>query len=363
MDQSDSLTSLLQLPAESSAAVAAWLRTAVTHIKGFTTQPCIIRRAQANDGLQVDVRRWSTETFLPLAKPLPRKETLMLREDGILTLRYLDGTRCLRSQQDELLTDEIYHFQEIEEPTAEQLDTVRLKAIITLYPEFYALWERLSDEQRVSLISCAGRWQDISAVLERQEGNERVHTMQILLSCPTAPNLRQEIVQAGIDGLLRPGAAVLPWLLARPDWNLNAGLVAMSRNAVSDEPDAAWSLTTHPNTQVRLRLADLLTDRSRLLNWIACEPDENVRSRILLSVEQLCRPRDLVAILAHEKDRTHREMLGWALANWSTGITASEDWAAMNSALFAGIGKRNRSQLKEKLAQHNRLSLKARLLG
>ncbi len=361
----DDLVVLLLLPSPEGhpTRVDRWLEVAARNLEGYQAQPSVIRRSRNLQGTQAEARRWTTELFLALTPATPRRETLMLTRDGVLTLRRLEGQRNLRRRPDDTIVDEIYEFLPLEHPTPAQLDIVRQRVLQGLYTVGYHHWDRLSTEHRRELARFGGNWQDATAALATCQGNDRVETLQLFLGPESAPGLREEVREAGLAGRLRPGVDVLAWLLAQPDWNLQPGLVAMARTAVQDEPERAWALNAHPNPQVRLRLADLFEAPADWLSWLARETDDQVRHRILLAMERRHEPAELVDRLVREKDPVHREALGWALVHWSRGITRRRDWQALNRALFSGIGRENRSRLKEKLARNGRLGLRARLLG
>jgi len=361
----DDLVVMLLLPSPQTdpTGVRRWLEVAARNLEGYQAQPSVIRRSRNLQGTQAEARRCTTEFYLPLTPATPRRETLMLTRDGILTLRRLEGQRNLRRRPDDTIIDEIYEFRPLEQPTPVQLDVVRQRVLQRLYTVGYHHWDSLPAEHRRELARFGGNWQDASAALATCQGDDRVETLQLFLGPEAAPGLRQEVREAGLAGQLRPGVDVLAWLLAQPDWNLQPGLVAMARTAVQDEPARAWTLNAHPNPQVRLRLADLFEAPADWLSWLARETDDQVRNRILLAMERRHEPADLVDRLVCEKDPVHREALGWALVHWNRGISRRQDWQALNRALFSGIGRENRTRLKEKLARNGRLGLRARLLG
>lgn len=336
---------------------------AAQSLKGFSTQACVLRRSNNHGICQIEVRRWSNEEYLPLSNPAAGADMLLLGADGMLVLRRMDGTRQLRNKPEDQIVDEIYVFNRVVEPTSAQLNAVRRRAIGMLYPLGYENWLSLTAKQRRILVSFAGRWENAALALEQCQGRDRVEALQLFLGPHAAKSLRNEVITAGAQGRLRPGADVLAWLLAQSDWNLNPGLVNMAQSAVEDEPEKAWALTTHPNPQIRLRLADIYTASGDLLGWLMQEQDLAVRGRVLLAIERRLLPRHLVAQIKKEKDHSRREALGWALVHWSTGISQLQDWQAMNRALFEPIGSKNKAELKDKLNQHGQLSWKARLLA
>lgn len=365
MSHLEDLVELLILPPvqEGPSEVARWLEIASRNLEGFQPQPSVIRRFYNARGIQAEARRWTTEPYLPLTPTTPRRETLMLSREGSLHMRRLEGQRNLRRRPDDAIVDEIYEFQSLDNPTPAQLDVVRQRVLRGLFPTGYQKWDLLSERHRQELVRFGGGWQDAVAALECCEGSERVESLKLFLGPQAADSLRQEVQLAGLEGRLRPGVDVLAWLLAQPDWNLQPGLVAMARSAVQDDPENAWALNRHPNPQVRLRLADLFEGPADWLSWLAQETEARVRDRILRAMERRHDPADLVDQLQREKDPVRREALGWALVHWNRGITRSQDWRALNRALYSGIGPENRNRLKEKLARQGRLGLRARLLG
>lgn len=354
---------LLPRPEEGEAGIAAWLAAAARNLEGYRPQPSVIRRSRDEHGMRVEARRWTTEPFLPLTYAGQPRESLMLAPDGRLVQCRLDGERHLRRKPNDTIVDEIYALDPLRTPTAEQLGVVRNRALAGLYPLGYRHWGQLLPEQRLELARFGGSWQDAQAALADVDGADRVETLQLFLGPEAAPQLRADVQDAGLRGDLRPGTDVLAWLLAQPDWNLQPGLVAMARTAVQDEADKAWLLNRHPNPQVRLRLADLFDGAADWLGWLAQETDGQVRDRILRALERRHAPAELVEQLLTEKDGIRREALGWALVHWNGGITRTQDWEALNRALFTGIGRENRARLKDKLARQGRLGLRARLLG
>ncbi|MCR5661453.1 MAG: hypothetical protein K6G50_04915 [bacterium] len=350
---------ILKIPEPS--AVNEWLKAASRLMRGYSTQAEIIRRYINDSQTKVEVKRWSEDKYLPLTTPAPRANLLMLRADGCLIMRSLNEKRYLRRKPDDKIVDETYIFEQIDNPSEKCFLIIRRRIVLDLYKLGYENWTKLDRECREVLVDMAGNWQDAALALKQSEGNDRVETLQLFLGPQANAELQQGILQAGISGELHPGTEVLPWLLSTADWNMQQGLVALARNAAADDLEKAWSLTDHPNQQIRLRLADLI-EKGDLLGWLLKEPDEDVRKRILLSIERNLTPRNILAKISIEPDKSRREVLGWALANWSTGITDPADWDALNKALFADIGKKNIAKLKEMLSQHGKLSLKGKIL-
>lgn len=350
---------ILKMPDPSTAD--SWLKAAARLLKGYSTQAEIIRRYYKESQTKVEVKRWSEEKYLPLTVPAPRASLLMLTADGRLVMRTLSEKRYLRRKPGDIIVDETYAFEVLDAPSEKCFLIIRRRIVMSLYKLGYENWTNLDRECREILVDMAGSWQDAAAALEQCEGNDRVETLQLFLSPQANEDLRNGLLQAGMEGSLHPGAEVLPWLLSTADWNMQQGLVALARAAAADNLEMAWKLTDHPNQQIRLRLADLI-EKGDLLGWLLKETDEEVRKRILLNIERNLTPRNILAKISIENDKSRREVLGWALANWSTGITDPADWEALNKALFAGIGKKNKDKLKEMLSQHGKLSLKGKIL-
>ena len=367
----EALKELLIIPPNQSNQASAWLKLAVANLQGFATQPEVIRRSINSGGMHAEVRRWSEFRYLPLAaKPIvPNLQGLYLGSDARLYSRTRDGKRFLRNDPGDKIVDEIYIYNPLEELHPEHLAIVQHKVVAHLLPLGYVNWNLLPQAQRESLVSFGGDWLNAQAALASIDGadgegsEDYQQTLQLFLSDKVHPKLRQSVLNAGLDGRLHPAPDVLAWLLAQPDWNLDPCLVAMARNAAADSPEHAWLLIRHPNPQVRLRLIDVYAGEADWLEWLVCENDEKVRSRILGVIEQNYAVTDLTAQLAAEKNQARKEALGWALAHWRSLIETDADWQALNNALFMGIGKSNRKELKEYLAKHKKLSLRGRFFG
>ena len=365
MSSLEALKELLILPPDNRESTARWLQLAVANLQGFATQPEVIRRSINKAGMHAEVRRWSQANYLPLiAKTANAKiPGLYLGQDGQLYYRTLDGKRYLRNDPGDKIVDEIYIYSPIADLTADHLAIVQKWTVLHLLPIGYANWRELPQEQRLSLVTFGGSWENAEAALAGVSGEEYQQTLQLFLSGRVHPKLRQSVLNAGLDGRLHPDPEVLAWLLAQPDWNLDPCLVTMARNAAADAPEQAWQLIRHPNSQVRLRLIDVYTGEADWLEWLVCENDEQVRSRLLSVIEQSYSITDLTALLAEEKDQPRKEAIGWALAHWRPVIESPQDWQALNSALFMGIGKSCRKELKEYLSKHKKLSLRGRIFG
>ncbi len=354
---------LLVLPPAETTAIAAWLRVAAEHLQGFSTQPEVVRRHINSSGMRAEVRRWSELSFLPLnanakASALPR---LFLHQDGTMLQRIPNGRRFLRNDPGDQIVDEIYKYVPVQEISPDYLRIVQHKAICHSLSHGYGCWAELTEEQRAILVGFGGGWSEAEMALESVEGEDHLHTLQLLLGDKAHPQLRQQVLEAGLDGRHRPNPVVLAWLLAQPDWNLNPSLVAMARNAVEDAPEQAWALIHHPNPQVRLRLADVFYGEADWVEWLINETDEKVRSRVQGALEQSYTPAALVRQLTSEKETTRKEAIGWALSHWRTPIEEPADWQALNRAITMGIGKQNRKDLQAMLRKQGKLSLRGRL--
>lgn len=363
----DEIRTLLAIPPP-EADPREWLQTAARNLDGYRPQALVIRRSLRSGKRQAEARRWSRHLYLPLA-PAGDGGRLMLRRDGWLEVCRLDGIRRLRNRPGDTIRDEIYAFHPVPHPQPAQLEAVRRALLLRLYPQAYRSWRFLGRRERLALVEFGGGRAEALAALASVQGRERVETLALLLSPQAQAGLRREVLEAGLEGEVRPGAECLPWLLSRSDWNLQPALVAMARCAVEDEPEAAWHLRRHPNPRIRLRLVDLLASRpagsapGSWVDWLAVESREEVRERILRAVERDHTPAELVEELLAEGDPVRREALGWVLVHWNPGVLGRRDWEALNRALFSGLGADNRARLREKLASHRRLSLKGRLLG
>ncbi|MDO5295455.1 MAG: hypothetical protein Q4F00_02275 [bacterium] len=365
MSSLEALKEILILPSSQPELTQRWLRLAAANLQGFATQPEVIRRSINKSGMHAEVRRWSETCYLPLiAKTVNTKiPGLYFGQDGQLYSRTLDGKRYLRNDPGDKIVDEIYLYTPISNVTAEHLAIVQKWAVLHLLPLGYANWQELSPEHRLSLVTFGGTWANAETALASVSGSEYQQTLQLFLSDKVHPKLRQSVLNAGLDGRLHPDPEVLAWLLAQTDWNLDPCLVAMARSAAADAPEKAWLLIRHPNSQVRLRLIDVYSGEADWLEWLVCETDEQVRSRLLSVIEQSYSVTDLTAQLSAEANSARKEAIGWALAHWRPLIETPQDWQSLNSALFMGIGKNNRKELKEYLAKHKKLSLRGRLFG
>ena len=364
MSPIEALSELLVLPS-SAASVPAWLRLATAHLQGFSTQPEVIRRTTNSSGMRAESRRWSQAGFLPLTpnSASPTAPRLFLGADSLLYVRHLDGKRFLRNDPGDQIVDEIYKYEVAESNSLEYLALVQARVVRHLLPLGYENWNLLPADRRIILAGFGGTWENAQRALDSVSAEEHLQTLQLFLGPKANPKLRQEVLDAGLEGRHRPGPEVLSWLLAQSDWNLNPSLVKMARNAVEDDPKRAWELIRHPNPQVRLRLADVFSGKADWLGWLVLESDDQVRARVAAAIEQSYTPATLVELLAQEKVSARKEAIGWALAHWNGDLQDDGDWQALNRALFMPIGKGNKKDIKERLAKYGKLSLKARLLG
>lgn len=367
MAGSQDLSALLLLPAESGLEPDAWLQLAARNLEGFRPHPAVLRHTVSGRSASVEVRRWSKEEYRALTSPGPDGERLLLGTDARLTLCSLERIRHLRNRPDERIYDEIFQFDLIEEPSIDHLLVLQRAIIARYYREGFTQWRELDNVQRRRLVAQPAGWQEAAAALKAVRGPDEVESLELFLSDESHPRLRDEVLAAGGKGQLRPGPDVLPFLLTRPDWNLNPGLVRMAQSACEDGPERAWELHAHPNPQVRLRLVDLLTPLPATawdaLGWLAGESDDTVRERLRQVLERRSTPAQLVEQLVQEPDRNRREALGWLLVHWSRAIEGSQDWGALNRVLrYSQLGSENRSRLRRKLAQVGKLSLRARWL-
>lgn len=353
---------ILVVPPAQSPDVAPWLRIVAANMSGFKSQPEVIRRSCNQRGEKAEVRRWSEAEYLPLAGQRPRHPGagLYLNKAGMLLERTLDGKRYLRKDPGDYIADEIYVFAPLSVVTDAQLAVVQQRAVTTMLPVGFRNWAQMPKVLREDLAAFGGNWEDAKAALTSVEGEDYLHTLQLFLSERVHPQLRTEVLNAGLDGRHHPTPAALPWLLAQADWNLNPCLVAMARNAAQEDPEQAWLLYRHPNAQVRLRLIDVYTGPADWFTWLVCESDTRVRTRILGAIEQSYNIAGLVEQLSHEQDEARCEAIGWVLAHWRPIVEDKQDWQALNNALFMDIGKTNRRDLKESLAKHGKLSLRGR---
>ena len=365
----EDLSALLLLPqsAESNLAVDAWLQLAARNLEGFRAHPAVLRHTVSGRSAAVEVRRWSKEEYRALTAPGPEGERLMLGTDARLTLCSLERIRNLRNRPDERIYDEIFQFDALDNPGPEHLLVLQRAIIARFFQQGFSYWGRLNGLQRRRLAAQPAGWQEAAAALKASRDTDEAETLELFLSEESHARLRDEVLAAGGKAQLRPTADVLPFLLTRPDWNLNPGLVRMAQSACEDDPARAWELHTHPNPQVRLRLADLLAPLPPAvwdaLGWLAAESEDQVRERLRQVLERRSTPALLVEQLVAEQDRNRREALGWLLVHWSRAIEGSQDWGALNKVLrYSQLGSENRSRLRRKLAQVGKLSLRARWL-
>jgi len=365
----EDLSALLLLPdgVESATSPEAWLELATRNLEGFRPHPAVLRHTVSGRSASVEVRRWSKEEYRALTSPGPEGERLLLGADARLTLCSLERIRNLRNRPDERIYDEIFQFDVLEQPSLEHLQVLQRALITRYYKAGFAGWRELNAVQRRRLVAQPAGWQEAAAALKAVRGPEEVETLELFLSEESHPRLRDEVLAAGGKGQLRPGPDVLAFLLARPDWNLNPGLVRLAQSACEDDPVRAWELRAHPNPQVRLRLVDLLAPLPAAawdpLGWLAQESEDAVRERLRQVLERRSTPAQLVEQLVQESDRDRREALGWLLVHWSRAIEGSQDWGALNKALrYSQLGSENRSRLRRKLAQVGKLSLRGRWL-
>lgn len=347
---------LLLLPAPEEQE--SWLRLASQTLQGYQPQPIVVRRTRTENAPEhLEVRRWSPEAYLSLGSQL------LLHPEGQLLACKLDAVRNLRRRADSVIDDETYQLVLLESPSAEQLDLVRLRCLDLLANQAYACWGQLGWEQRAELIRFGGSREQANQALSLCRPDERLRTLQLLVSDEARPHLREAVLQAAREGVLQAGVEAVPWLLGQSDWNLSPDRVALARAGVQSDPEAAWALRNHPHALVRLRLVDLLElGAFDWLDWLTGESDRNVRDRLRQAVERLHTPARVVDLLMKESQAARREALGWLLVHWKGDIVRADDIKALNRAALSGkLGGENKSRLKGKLSRLGQLDLKARL--
>lgn len=249
-------------------------------------------------------------------------------------------------------------------PLTELLEEDREALLATAFPEVrdqaYAGWSSLSEPERRRLVALGGSWQEAAAALDDTPAEERLATLGYLLSEQAHPLARRDLVCACLRGDLRLPPGTLPWLLSRPGWNQAADHVELARSLVAREPELLQALQDHPSLRVRVRAVELIEESSTLLRWLAGEPHESVRTRILRRLENRTSAFQLVQRLFREKEAAVREAIGWLLVHWSA---PHSDWRAFNQALRSDLGRENRGRLKRKLSRLGKLQLANRFLA
>lgn len=315
-----------------------WLQLAAETLQGYQPYPTVLRRTRTEGSPeQVEVRRLSPEPYLSLGSQL------LLHPSGQLFQCRLEAVRHLRRRADSTIEDETYELTPVEVPSAEQLELVRHHCMDRLLSSAYASWDQLDWEQRAELARFGGGLEQANQALALCAPSERLRTLQLLLV--SQPHL--------LDGGLKAGVEVVPWLLGQNDWSLKPDRVALALSAVRENPAGAWELRNHPNALVRLRLVDLL-DLSQYdwLSWLTAESDPPVRDRLRQAVERLHTPSQIVDLLMTDSVAVRREALGWLLVHWKGDL----DLKALSRALTAKLGGENKSRLKGKLTRLKQLS-------
>jgi hypothetical protein len=315
-----------------------WLQLAAETLQGYQPHPTVLRRTRTEGSPEhLEVRRLSPEPYLGLGSQL------LLHPSGQLFQCRLEAVRHLRRRADSSIEDETYELAAVETPSAEQLDLVRHRCMDLLLSSAYASWDQLDWDQRAELARFGGGLEQANQALSLCAPSERLRTLQLLLGSQSHL----------LEGGLKAGVEVVPWLLGQSDWNLKPDKVALARSAVLEDPSGAWELHSHPNALVRLRLVDLV-DLSQFdwLSWLASESDVRVRDRLRQAVERLYTPSQIVDLLMTDGLAVRREALGWLLVHWKGDV----DLKALSRALTAKLGGENKSRLKGKLTRLRQFS-------
>jgi len=360
------------------------------------------------------VRRRSEQAYsaVPI-DPGPERLRIFLDARAHLVECKLQHRRVLRQSPTLLVYDDVFGYESVARPTQHHLLTLQRAVVEKCLDELYRSWPKLDSTQREQLVAYPATWAQARLALEPEgpplrgaaggvsEGRAQgqLEALPLLLSELAHVELRMQILEAGERGEYRPVPAVLPLLLAQPQWNQSPALVVMARSAAglplegegrgsSPSPLEGdgrgcpavrplvqlGQLQSHPNPLVRARLVELMPAEHDWIGWLAAEPDATVREAIRRSVERRMNPHQLVDSLigpprfgagfraAKRADPRRAEALGWLLVGWSKKLEHSQDWKALNRVLTSPIGAENRQKLKQKLSASGQLSLAASLL-
>lgn len=340
---------------KSSEQQKSWLCKAVSRLKGFSVQPCVIRRTRLQDVCHSEVSRNSEMRFLPAGTAASSSSpVLMLGEDGNLYMRVLDGQRTLRSNPDENITDDIYEYRPVENPAPAQLEQIRKMAVAALYKTGYAEWTELTKKEQKLLVRSEGGSDDAIAALSLLKDGSQAEALELFLGDGASERMRNELWEAGAEGRLPLNGASLAWFLQRADWHAAPAIFQIARSIAADNPEEASKLTRHPNETVRMHLADLPDNSASLLEWLKTESSIPVRQHILMSLQRVTTAADLArTITGGDKDQL--QAAGWALAHWQQSFSDSE-WELMKEVVKYPIGKANADRLKTKIAQNEAFS-------
>ncbi|MBQ7501802.1 hypothetical protein IJT93_03685 [bacterium] len=329
-----------------------WLKTAVRHLSGFENQPCVVRHAVKNPSISDEIRRRSEDKYLQIGTT--DAYPLLVNEEGRLFIRELDGQRVIHPGTNDELIDNIFKYTPIDIPQPDQLEQIRCLLISKLYKVGYSNWSDLSGEERAELVSREGGGPEAALALELLKDGDQIETLELFVSEKANKNMQKEIWLCGAKGELSLNAGTLGWFLRNPDWSGSDNLQNIAKHIVSSYAEEASRYILHPNSAVRLHLADLIDNADSLLDWLKIENVYTVRHRILMQLQTLVSVQDLVMKLkavskGSSPDKELSEVIGWVLANWTFAAASDQDLAAFAEATGFNIGKANIQALKTAL--------------
>ncbi len=340
-----------------------WLRLAANNLRGFSKQPCVVRRHTTYNEVQTEVRRWSEENFLPIKGQDEAISTLFMGESASLYQSVLDGQRLLRHDPGDEIVEDIYIYNKIDNPLGIQLESVRCLVIDRLYEVGYLNWPCLSTAERLALVAHKSGTLEAKQALNSLYEGDQTSTLEMFLGHTTNEKVRQEIWEAGKRGKFRLNTKAMLWLLKRPDWNTNSCVTFMALGIAAEHPQETSKLMLHPNNLIRLHLADLIDNTEVLLEWLSWEDNPAVRRRILLSLQRTTSPAALVSKIKNaqkvelaatkgEKGQVNYEVIGWVLANWRQGFIDESIKLALQEATTLPIGDNNQKKIKDLIKQY-----------
>ncbi|MGM9997962.1 MAG: hypothetical protein ACI38Q_00965 [Candidatus Bruticola sp.] len=341
-----------------------WLQLARNNMRGFSQQACVVRRNIKNEEVQIEIRRRSEESFIPVKTKNYPSSDLFMGEDSRLYGRILDGQRVLRHNPGDEIIEDIFLFSLIENPLEAHLERVRCMMIDLLYKEGYANWPLLSATERLALAEHHGSSADVQIALDSMYDADQTSTLEMFLGDGANEKLRREVLEAGRYGKLHLNAKSLGWLLKRPDWNTNSSIILMAQSVATENPGETAQFTLHPNILIRLRLADLVEDTDLLLNWLSWEDNPTVRLHILFSLQKIVSPASLLDRLnklqnetcndeTKSNSQTKCEIIGWVLSNWPQGLLEENDREIFTKAALMPIGEQNRKKIQDSMKRYS----------
>ena len=332
------VAAMLSPPAHSDRQ-SQWLASLASLLRGYRSIPLVLRHQvnsqQGHYHADVEVRRRSEATYLRLTEG-KQESHLWLDSQGRMWQSHLQRRRWIRQQEQERIFDEVFSVTRIANPQAEQLDLALNRLLAQQGAMFWQIWEQLTPQQHLRLVSVAHNWEVLQPALEHSPQRAQA-ALPLLLSEQAHPASRQALLEAGTQGLYSPPAETLPWLLLQVEWNLSPGILGLTRASLNRYQHQAWTLRNHPNPLVRRRLAQLLPARMPWLDWLAAEADTSVRQALRLRVQEEMLAAQIVDQMILETDPARRSVMGWLLLHWSRPFDSQLEqrhiWKTVQAAL------------------------------